>query len=367
MSPLIMRTCEEFARQGIDVELWVPRRVNTQYPASDPFTHYKIEPNFTIRKLPVIDLMPWVPGIGFPLMVLTFSLSLWWSGREQPEETVWYFHDLRDAFFVTKKYMFLEVHDFYESRFRWLNRMVFGGMRGFIVTNKIKMARLRDAYGISESRMIHLPNAVDAARFNRPETKREAREKLGLPQDKKLVIYTGSIFKWKGVHTLARAAAFLPEDTEIIFAGGNDKERADFQKFIEEEYLPRSRLMPLPYEELERAPLFMRAADVLVLPNTAEDPASKYETSPVKLFEYMASGTPIVASDLPSIRNVVDDSTVWFFRPDDPEALARVILQAASEVPSSKPMNSQNAVQQYYWEERIRKALSFISSFLLPE
>ena len=71
-----------------------------------------------------------------------------------------------------------------------------------------------------------------------------------------------------------------------------------------------------------RVPALLRSADVLVLPNTPGRASSAY-TSPLKLFEYMASGRPIVASDLPALREVLrpDDNAV-LVEAGDPEALA---------------------------------------------
>jgi glycosyltransferase involved in cell wall biosynthesis len=258
--------------------------------------------------------------------------------------------------------MVLEVHDFYESAFGWVNRGVFRRISGLVVTNRIKMKHLAKAYGIPESRMIHLPNAVDVERFNRRETKEEARTKLGLAKDRKLAVYTGSLFTWKGIHTLARAAKFLPGDWEVIFAGGNNHERAEFRAFLDRERLTNVTLLPLPYEDRERAPLFMRAADVVVLPNTAHNLASKYETSPVKLFEYMASGTPIIASDLPSIRNIADEGMVWFFKADNPQSLAEAVMRISYDPAAAekKAEVAEQAVQAYAWERRIPTVISFI-------
>lgn len=367
MSPLIMRTCEELSRQGNEVELWTPRRKNAQYSRADPFAHYGIDRLFVIKKLPVLDLIGVIPGSGaFWVMIITFAVSVWWKSILIPEETIWYSHDIRDIVLLYKKNIFAEIHDFYESSFNFLNKSVYGRLRGLVVTNRIKMDHLEKKYGIPRDKMIHLPNAVDLARFNRKETQEEARKKLLLPVEKKLVVYTGSLFAWKGIHTLALASSFLPEGAQILFAGGNEKERQEFQKFVDSNNLPGITVLPLPYEDLGRAPLFMRAADVLVLPNTAKDPVSKLETSPVKLFEYMASMTPIVASDLPSIRNIVDETMVKFFAPDDPARLAEAIRSVLEDTKSAekRALVAIKETGRYSWDRRIKTITNFFDSVI---
>lgn len=367
MSPLIMRTCEEFTRQGLEVELWMPRRINSQYGQRDPFAHYGIPPVFAIRKLPVLDLIEYIPGtLAFVLMKLTFALSIWWASRFMPDDIIWYAHDIRDVFFLCKKPFFVEIHDFYESSANFLNRLVLAQVRGLVVTNKIKMLYIGKKYGISKDRMIHLPNAVDVARFSSHFSRSEARQELPLPLSKKIALYAGSIFGWKGVHTLALAAPYLAENISIIFAGGNEKERQNFRKFIDGHNLKNITLLPLPYEDIGRPALLMRAADVLILPNTAKDPASKYETSPVKLFQYMSSGTPIIASDLPSIRDIVSEEEVFFFEPDNPESLAKAIDKVLQDSPeaSRRAGASQEAVKKYSWEKRIEAVIGFLKGHI---
>lgn len=363
MSPLIMKTCEGLALLGNSVELWTPRRINRQYGDENPFLHYSIKPIFEIRKLPVLDLMQYIPGtLSFMLMTLTFAISVWWNSRSVDKNAVWYAHDIRDLLFLRRKNVFVEVHDFYESSIDFLNRNVLKRVRGLVVTNKIKMDHLEEKYSISKERMLHMPNAVDIERFDSRLSRDLARAKLSLPPDKKIAVYTGSLFEWKGIHTLALASKHLPEDVLIYFAGGNEEDRHSFKKFIDDNKLPNITLLPLPYEDFELSPAFMRAADALILPNTAKDPASKYETSPVKLFEYMSSGTPIVASDLPSIRNVVSEREVFFFEPDNPKDLAKKIQEVLikREEGEQRARFARQEVARYSWEEKSKAIVKFI-------
>jgi glycosyltransferase involved in cell wall biosynthesis len=142
-------------------------------------------------------------------------------------------------------------------------------------------------------------------------------------------VYAGSMTADKGVRTLALAAADLTADGVMIHALGPMS--PDLARAIEE--VPPAlrhalRLEP-PVPHVAVAP-FLWHADALIIPNGARC-ASALWTSPVKLSEYLAAGPPIVASDIPALRDLVDERVVRWFAPDDPADLARALRSALAE------------------------------------
>jgi glycosyltransferase involved in cell wall biosynthesis len=107
-------------------------------------------------------------------------------------------------------------------------------------------------------------------------------------------------------------------------------------------------------------PLWQKAADVLVLPNTAKEEISARYTSPMKLFEYMASGTPVVASRLPSIVELTGEQRATLVEPDDPQALASGIksVLAGGEARSAHALAW---VRDHAWQERAVRILHSLS------
>ena len=139
------------------------------------------------------------------------------------------------------------------------------------------------------------------------------------------IAYAGSFFAWKGVADLVQAASELPGCTITLYGGdaaqlARERGRApaagaqlDFRGHV-------------PQQEVMRG---LASACIAVLPNR-DDPDSRY-TSPIKLFEYMAAGCAIVASDLPPLRAVlIGDEAVWV-RTGDSTSLAAGIRQLAAE------------------------------------
>ena len=365
MSPLIMKTCEGFVQEGFLVELWVPERIDYGLSVIDPFVKHNIPTRFPIRKLPSLKFVERFGKLGFILMVAIFNFSVFFRlfrERKSDSSIIIYGQDIRD--FVLPSLLglplFIEIHDFYESSVRFLNRMVLKNTSGLIVTNTFKQRAINERYGFPKNKMIHQPNAVSSEMFDITISKKEAREKLGLPLDVKIALYTGHLFSWKGVHTLAEAALYVSPDTYIYFVGGMKEDREALEKFVMDKKLPH--IVFLPHQEHSKIPLFQKSSDVLVLPNTAKEAASKYETSPVKLFEYMASGIPIVASNIPSIREIVSPKEVFFFTPDDPKSLAKAIQEAIEDLDKANERTDASRIlaRSFSWPLRAKAITALI-------
>jgi len=171
-------------------------------------------------------------------------------------------------------------------------------------------------------------------------------------------LYTGHLYSWKGADTLAEAARLLPKDIKIYFVGGTENDILSFKKKYEG--VENIRILgKKPHHEM---PLYMRAADVLMIPNSAKEDISRLYTSPMKLFEYMASGTPIISSDLPSLREVLNESNAFFFVADDPENLAERIISVIEHYSNAQEKSSKALVEvyRYSWKKRAADILAFL-------
>ena len=186
--------------------------------------------------------------------------------------------------------------------------------------------------------------------FENVPDKQTARQKTRLPQDKKIVLYAGRLYARKGAGTLAESTKELP-NVLFVFVGGTDNDIFAFKSRWG--MLPNVTVVGhVPHEQI---PLYLRAADLLVLPNSGKDEDSARFTSPMKLFEYMASETPMLASDVSAIREILDDTTAILVSPDDPFALARGIEESLAD-PESARMRARAArakVDDHTWQKRV--------------
>jgi glycosyltransferase involved in cell wall biosynthesis len=356
----IMKTCEAFAAAGAEVELMVPIRRNAL--TQDPFAYYDVKPEFKITKKASGDFIQYGP-LGFFLSLLSFSEAAHLT-REFWDADVIY---SRDAF-VLLQYIFLGRSLVYEAHTAPTLISKFVARRAkrvVVISNGLRIAY--EKAGVKKERIIVAPDAIDLAAFAPErasvESKDVARTRLGLPLEKKIVMYIGRLDGWKGVETLCEAAAFLPEDTIIGIIGGEPAQIESFKKKYAQE-IKSQKLLFLGYHAYKDLPNNQQAADVLVLPNTAKDLNSSRYTSPLKLFTYMASLRPIVASDLPSIREVLSDETAFFFTPDDAHSLAEKITEALvhPEIATSTSLKAAEVVKQYTWQSRAHSILNSIKT-----
>jgi glycosyltransferase involved in cell wall biosynthesis len=191
-------------------------------------------------------------------------------------------------------------------------------------------------------------------------SKEALRRELNLPLKKKIAMYTGHFYQWKGVEVLVQAASQLDPDIDVYLVGGKE---ADIQRLKESTArVSWAKIKMIPFQPPSLAPKYQQAADVLVVPNIRASDDSSYYTSPLKLFQYMAAGRPIVASDLLSLRTVLNTETAYLVRPDDPQALAQGIRDALSDDQEAarRSKRAQEEVKQYTWEKRAERILQFL-------
>lgn len=223
--------------------------------------------------------------------------------------------------------VFLEIHRVPggKLRRRWLVEAA-RGVRGVLaISGGVREDLLRLGIGEDQIQVEH--DGFDPALFAGRPGRIEARATLGLPEGVPVVVYTGGLLAWKGADVLVEAARALP-DVYFVVVGGMD---GDVRRL-------RARAGGLANVRLDgfqlptRVPLYLAAADVGVVPNRSKPAISARYTSPLKVFEAMAAGLPLVASDVPSLRELLlDGRDALLVPPDDPGALAQGIARLAGD------------------------------------
>jgi len=104
----------------------------------------------------------------------------------------------------------------------------------------------------------------------------------------------------------------------------------------------------------------MAACDVLVYPAPAKQhPYFVRDTSPLKLFEYLASGRPVICADIPPVRDVVDKTIVRFVHPGSASSLAggvRDVLDHPKEA-EQRAKKGLEIVKHHTWTKRMERIL----------
>lgn len=164
----------------------------------------------------------------------------------------------------------------------------------------------------------------------------------------KNVVYSGSLFAWKGVDDLIAAAAHLPGFC-ITIIGGSLDQIEHICAAVDPTGAQVQFLGHLPQPEVLR---HLENACIAVLPNRP-DPDSAF-TSPLKLFEYMGAGCAIVATDLPVFREILGDHDVVWVTAGHPSSLATGIRTLASQPDQAKRMGAhlRSIAENYTWHSR---------------
>ena len=345
----ITHMCQAFAENGIETDLFVNRR--SKATKSEIDTHFDLNSKFKVVQISHSWFYPRIKA-SFYVSELLFVLSFVSTKKYKSYEIVytrseWIVWSL--SFFVPHKKLIWESH---EAKFNFAARSV---LRKKIKTVVISegIFETYEKSGVSKEQMIVAHDGIDESFFEPMISQLDARNRLGLDPSAKIAIYIGGFDVWKGVETFFGAQKSCSEVT-FVAIGGSSEQVSKYQK----QYPAVNFLGQKPYSELR---FNQQAADVLVIPNTATNSLSEKYTSPLKLFAHMASGIPIVASNISSIKTVTAD-LVTLFEPDDSVALAAAI-KAVLQNYEEKKLQAQALKKvslRYTWHERVKNIYKFL-------
>lgn len=361
----IMKMCEAFSSNGNDLELVLPTRENTkEFKKTNPFDYYQVKENFKITTLNTLDptfLINRPSGIYIKLQLLFFIFGLlpYLLFKKNQQDYFFYIRDeqLLPLLQLFSRKIVWEAHNLPTNKKYYLKYWQ-RCYKIIAITAGLKNELIKA--GLPAEKILIAPDAVDLDQFSRVmESKEELRQKLNLPLDKNLIVYTGHLYKWKGVQILADASTFLSENELIVIVGGTDRDISDFKNKNKD----LKNIMIIGHFPQHQIPAYLKAADVLVLPNSAKSTISSIYTSPLKLFEYMAAQRPIIASDLPSLREILNSNNSVLVEPDNSQKLAeniKLILQN-SQLGDKIAKQSYNDVKKYSWHKRAQSIVDYLS------
>ncbi len=377
----IMRFCSALAAAGSEATLLVPARwvqskeIKAQ-GSRDAFSYYDIQP-FPIRRFPCIDLLDFQfplfqELVAYPLYCLSFSFFAAFSFLFGARSQVYYVRDyplaclLRLLTFFRPQRVVFEVHALPPRSF--FSRLALSKCFSYVTLTQAASERLSSGFGIPPGKILVAPDAVDAKLLSFPETSEASRASLGLPRGK-LIGYVGrfhTLGMEKGLCSLLEAFRLLQRDqpnTWLCLVGGPSDMLAAYRSHAVQLGIA-DKVLLFDYVSPAKATRFINSFDVCVLPFPWTEHFAYY-ASALKLFEYMALGKPIVATDLPSHLEILQDGkTAVLVPPSDPEALARGILRVLEDLAFAKKIGElarSKARQNYTWERRAKRVLAFLS------
>jgi glycosyltransferase involved in cell wall biosynthesis len=373
----IVQNCEAFADAGYDVTLWVARRWNTREMRAiqDPYAYYGVNPNFRIRHIPCVDLFPLFPAdsmgarLAFYIQMITYVLLMAFFALFVKAD-VYYSRD--EALLAILSWLkppsslAYEAHLFSPSaRGANLQRRVIANVGSVIaITPKLRDDLISER-GATPERIIIAHDGIRQARFEHVPDRLTARQQIGWDESAFIVGFVGRlqmIGMDKGVGTLVHALAQV-ENASLALVGGPDNMAEQLRQQWLELGLPEDRFLYVGHVAPDEVPHYLSAFDVCAMPHPHTTQFAYY-TSPLKLFEYMASHSVIVASDLPAWADVVThEETALLVPPSDTDALATAINRLQQD-PDLRQKLADHAyariMANYTWSARVETILKHI-------
>ncbi len=351
----VLKVCQALVQLGHEVRVWSPGKVHT--PWNELAAFYGLNTAFELDWLPDV---PRLKRYDFAIHAVRRAIS-----HRVDMVYTW----LPQAGFISLLRglpLVLELHDRPTGRIGpWLLRRIVampGKKRFAIITHALENA-LRQEFrlNLGTDLVVIAPNGVDLHRFaNLPEPA-EARAQLNLPQCL-TAVYSGHFYSGRGMDVLLALARAFPQ-VQFLWVGGQPEAVENYRCQIASQGLEN--IILTGFIENQRLSLYQAAGEVLLMPYERAIAGSGGGNSadicsPMKMFEYLACGRVIITSDLPVLREVLNESNAVFCSPEDPVAW-QIAFQSLIENPARMVALSQQAKRDsaaYTWLAREEKILS---------
>ncbi len=351
--------CKAMDKLGIEFEAVVPGR----FACEDIFEYYAVKKPFRLTSLPFTKYKgrQLTHGVSSALYALLnkrkFDLVLT--------------RNIICASILTRAGGFPTVYDAHHPPVNPATRKFFQSFQNSrsLAAVSFNTEGLRGIYlrnGLDRAKTVVAHNGVETEDFNNRPSPREIRKQLGLPSDRPIICYCGNTYAGRGIESLVETAEEI-KDAVFLVVGGLEADNAPYieaakkkglENFVVKGFVPHAQV-----------PLYLLAADILTLPYTERitikggTKAAEF-TSPMKLFEYMAAGKPIVSTGISTVLEVLKDGeNSVIAAPGDREGLAKAMRRCLGDAEFSGRIarRAREEVRKYTWEERVLQILSFVS------
>jgi glycosyltransferase involved in cell wall biosynthesis len=388
----IVQMCEALGDAGVDLTLLYPRyREVRGFETKDFWSFYGVERMFRAeslacfywswpaRFLPDRPAKKWLTSWSEWLALLTFTLSLLLKLRAESDAIVY----SRDTFplWLTSlvwpsraRRLFFEAHTYPATYVgRWFRRRLMKCIGGFVViTGQLSSRYL--AAGVSPERLLIAHDGYRLKRFQTQDDRLTSRRRFGWEDNEFVVGYAGRFHTMgmdKGIGVLVEAAGQLARDlavrpVRLALIGGPAEDIDRLRKQLLSAGLSPEIVWYGGHVPPPAVPEYLRAFDVCTVPFPWTEHFAYY-ASPMKLFEYMASGIPIVATDLPAIAEIIQHGrNGLLIPPGDAPALANALRRVRDDPELASRLATQAAqdVLPYGWQHRATRILEWMGGLV---
>lgn len=373
----ILQMCQAFQEAGARVRLIYPARKGECRHSTGFTGYYALRQDVPSSRLPLPDLLALAEAARLPMSVcslafraqtLMFGLVAAYRAAVSRASII-YTRDFTVAALMCRFpfRVVAEIHALSPDpvRFDWQIATLKRCHKVVAMTGAMAEAMVQG--GLPRAKVLVAHDAVDLATFRQAPTRAEARIQLGLSLQRRVAAFVGKYHTngmEKGIPDIILAATrVLPAQSSLDFwfVGGPLQREAGYRSQIADLGLPQERFHFLEKRPVQEVPVWLAAADVLLMPHP-RNAFYERDVSPLKLFEYMSARRPIVASNLPSVAEIlVNGRNGLLGEPGDASALADNILRvlANPDLADELGRNAFGDVQTHTWLNRARSVLGF--------
>ena len=380
----ILQMSQAFSEAGCEILLLHPKR--RTFPA-DVAEYYGLRREIPRAAIPCIDAIGWLrpEGLVFRLFAraaaetknISFALTLFFwflrRGGSRAADAV-YTRDIKIALALSvllpgvRKKLFVECHSLsVAARQQRTQARILSKCAGVICMTGPMRRRLVEL-GVPGAKLIVEPDAVDLETFTAGIDRGDARRKLDLDAGAVYAVFVGRFHTMemeKGIPQIIESAKHLfsrHPALKFLFVGGPMDRVRHYETIIRDRGLDRDRFVFVDKQPVADIPAWLAAADVLLMPFPWTEHYAYY-ASPLKMFEYMASNRPMVASDLPAVTELLENGrNVVLAPPGEPEGLATGIETLLNDETLREKIAAAayDLVQEYSWSARADRIVGFI-------
>tara|TARA_Y100000590_G_scaffold465895_1_gene639560 strand:- start:1211 stop:2413 length:1203 start_codon:yes stop_codon:yes gene_type:complete len=256
-----------------------------------------------------------------------------------------------------RTYVF-EVHTLPRSSFsRWLHLWAARRFDHIVVISDAISEFYLQA-GFQPSKILIARDGFNEGLFSSLPSKSVAQLQIGIPKNCLVAVYAGHFYPWKGVDTLLEASFSMDNKWFMYLIGGTGRDLERVRAGAADNVCVLEHMSQL------EASRYLAAADVLLIPNTGAEAISSLYTSPLKLFEYMAVGRPIIASNVQAISSVLTHEVdALLVPPDNPNAIVAALERLSYDTTLAKRLGTTASLRarEFTWGQRAVRIKRFIT------
>lgn len=359
----IVKQCEAIVDNGHTLELMVPKRSCQELSTIE--SEYGFIPNFSIRNFRSFGFYIFGKA-GFALMLIYESAYVFLSYliRKNKFDVIYSRNQYTSIPFVLFGFAEICILELHTKHHDFITRFIVKKVKRIIVISK----GLESYYSQVTNRkdLIVVPSGVNIEQFEGVTSKDEMRKNLDLPAEKLIFSYVGkykSMGESKGVDDIIAAFSEVYKkrpDIHLFIVGLEDNEFTQVTELANSHRLPQASYT-LRHLDQKKFSQYIIASDVLLMNYPGTEHYSQY-MSPTKLFAYMASGKPIISSNLPSITEAAFIRGSIFVEPGNVNSYAEAMISMCDDYNTfyGESVRNKEEVKKFSWRKRAEIILSKI-------